>query len=132
MPRDALDAFLSAYLVGIGKKDGGTRVLGQGGTPRRKVGRAITKVLAKPIQQAAGPHQYGLRKDGANALHRLLTAHTAVNPGTGVLSLDIADAFTAVDRDAALSAVDKHCPELYPLVVRWLDRASTHGPRNSR
>merc|ERR1711895_241895 len=49
MPRDALDAFLSAYLVGIGKKDGGTRVLGQGGTARRKVGRAIAKVLAGPI-----------------------------------------------------------------------------------
>ena len=126
MPRDALDAFLSAYLVGIGKKEGGTRVLGQGGTPRRKMGRAIAKVLAQPIQQAAGPHQYGLRKDGASALHRLITAHAAVNPGTGVVSLDIADAFTAVDREAALNAVSTHCPELYQLVIRWLDRASKH------
>ena len=72
MPVDALDAFLSAYLVGIGKKDGGTRVLGQGGTVRRKVGRTATRAPAQEIADAAGPRQYGLCKDGAGALHRQL------------------------------------------------------------
>ena len=44
-PRDALDAFMTVYLVGIGKKDGGTRVLGQGGAARRKLGRAAARTL---------------------------------------------------------------------------------------
>merc|ERR1711940_393394 len=109
-----------------GGHDGGTRVLGQGGTARRKVGRAMARALGPEIAAAAGPRQYGLKKDGANALHRRLTAHVAANPDTGVVSLDIADAFTAVNRDAALDAVEQHCPDLYHIVVSWLNRRTDH------
>ena len=126
MPFEALDAFLAANLVGIGKRDGGTQVLGQGGTARRRVGRAVAHALNQEIAQAAGPRQYGLRKDGASALHRRLTAHVAANPDTGIVSLDIADAFTAVDRDVALDAVARHCPDLYPIVLSWLNRSTDH------
>merc|ERR1711940_376249 len=105
-----------------GGHDGGTRVLGQGGTARRKVGRAMARALGPEIAAVAGPRQYGLKKDGASALHRRLTAHVAANPDTGIVSLDISDAFTAVDRDAALDAAQRLCPDLYSIVIRWLSR----------
>ena len=126
MPKEALDAFLTAQLVGIGKQDGGTRVLGQGCIARRKVGRAIVAACAEALQDAVGERQFGLRKDGANALHRLITAHVAMHPGTGVVGEDMTDAFSKVKREVALDAMEKHCPIFHPMVLGWYDHSAKH------
>ena len=130
LPPQAQAAFLAAHLVGLAKKDGGTRILGRGGTPRRMVGRAAAKVLASEIAAAVGPQQQGLAPDGAAAVHRLLSAHVGAHPDTGVLSMDIANAFTAVNRDVALDAVRRKAPQLYAIVYHWLKTSTEHVPQS--
>ena len=92
------------------------------------VGRAAAKVLAPEIAAAVGPQQQGLAPDGAGAVHRLLAAHVGTHPNTGVLSMDIANAFTAVNRDVALDAVRRKAPQLYNIVYHWLKNSTEHVP----
>ena len=58
MPQDCLDASLSALMSGIKKKGGGVRILGKGTVPRRKVGKAIAKVLKTEIKEAVALAQH--------------------------------------------------------------------------
>ena len=101
-------------------------MLGCGHVMRRLVGRAIMKAQALECMQAVGKNQYGLAQDGAGAVHRGITAHVAMNPGSVVLSMDIADAFSTIQRDAVMSACSRHAPELYSLVHTWIDGSANH------
>ena len=95
------------------------------------VRRVAAKVLATEIAAAAaGPQQQGLAADGAGAVHRLLSAHVGAHPNTGVLSMDISNAFTAINRDAALDAVRRRAPQLYAIVYHWLMTSTEHVPQS--
>ena len=40
--------------------------------------------------------------------------------------MDVADAFTCVDREAVLDALEKHCPDLFALVGSWISGSGCH------
>ena len=126
LPQECQDMGLSACLGGIAKKSGGVRILGKGTTPRRKVGRAIAKVLKEDIKEACGPQQFAMQPDGAAHVHRALSALVAAWPGVAVGSVDVQDAFPSVLRDQALRKIQKHCQDLYPLVYHLYKRSSRH------
>ena len=126
LPPDAMRACLAARLAGIPKASGGLRVLGCGGVIRRMVARAAAKACKAELRAAGGPQQYGLSDDGTGKLHRKPTALTAVRPGVVVMALDIADAFSTVDRRAVVEAVASGVPVLLPLAEQWLQGEVFH------
>ena len=126
LPQECQDLGLSACLGGITKKNGGVRILGKGTAQRRKVGRAIAKVMKDDIKEACGPQQSAMHSDGSAHVHRVLSALVAARPGVAVGSADVQDAFPSTLRDKALEKVKKHCPALYPLVYHLYKKESRH------
>jgi len=90
------------------------------------VGRAVVKEALPELKAAVGPQQFGLASDGCGSLHRALTSRVALKPGHVIVSMDVADAFSCISRDAVLEAVNKHCPILYPMVRRVVVPGALH------
>ena len=75
VPPEVKNLALAAKLIGLAKKDDGTRVVASGGVPRRLVGKAVCKSRAREIQEAAGPAQYGVNVSaGAETIQKIVTA----------------------------------------------------------
>ena len=126
MPAECLDLSLSACLAGIMKKSGGVRILGKGTAQRRKVGRAVARVLRNEIREACGPQQFAMQPDGAGHVHRLLSALVAARPGLAVGGCDMKQVFPSTLRDKVLEKVRKYSPETYSLVYHLYKGDSKH------
>jgi len=126
VPAQVLRAFLSARLVGIPKSNGGVRVLGSGNVLRRLLGRVLVKEFLSSIKTAVGRMQFGVQPDGTGKLHRLLTTAVTVRKGVVVVAADVKEAFTRLQRSAALQAVARHAPDLLPVATALLAKDSHH------
>ena len=88
------------------KPNGKVRPLGLGHTIRRIGARALTRMFSGQAQTAAGPQQHGLgQRQGAEMVHKIAAAALAARPDQGLLSLDIAAAFTSIQKAEVLNAV---------------------------
>ena len=107
------------------------RILGKGTTPRRKVGRAVARVLRNEIREASGPQQFAMHADGAGHVHRMLSALVAARPGMAVGGCDVQQAFPSTLRDKILEKVRKHSPDTYSLVYHLYKGDSKHTVEGS-
>ena len=127
VPQDVLDLVLAGRLLGLAKKDDGTRVLACGSVPRRLVGKAVCQVRREAISEAVGRLQFGVGvSGGTEVLHKILSAKAEEFPHSAFVSLDVKNAFPSIRRQAVLEAVQRRCPDLFPLAKQWYNRASRH------
>ena len=104
------------FQLSMRKSGGGARALVVGDVLRRFTGRDLAPTYATQLQQACLPFQFGLSmRAGTEALARVLTVATELDPRATVLSVDAAGAYDHVSRGAMLQA--RHArPELQPLL----------------
>ena len=127
VPQPVLNVALAGRLMGIAKKDAGTRVIACGGIARRLVGRAACQVRKAEIADAAGPHQFGVGLPaGTEALHKVLTAKSEEMPDHAFVSLDARNAFVTVNRQKVIKSLATTCPDLAVLARQWYGRVSQH------
>ena len=90
------------------------------------LGSAVDTVHDK-VPEAMGPRQYGGgRKGGAHLEVEQIRAASGKDPGKAFVSLDVANAFGAVQWTDALEAVFERAPSLAPaLAAQWAPRAIT-------
>ena len=126
VPLEVLTLALAGRLLGLAKKDDGTRVLACGSVPRRLVGRAVCKARRAAIADAVGDCQYGLGQSvGTEALHKTLSAKAERFPEHAYASLDTANAFRCIRRRSVFRALRARCPDMELLARQWRDRPAT-------
>ena len=117
LPRDCF--ILESSLVGLQKPTGGVRPIAIGEAWYRlamlcalsEVGAAVGAELA-PLQVGVGT------RGGVDAVAHAVSAALATDPQNILLSVDMANAFNTVSRDAVFTAVQERMPQLLP-VVQW-------------
>ena len=88
---------------------------------RRIALRAYLALHRGVIEEAVGKRQYAIgRPGGADALYKELVRKVEETHGAGVLSLDVANAFGAVNREAVQKAVRARAPDFAALTDRLL------------
>ena len=127
-PPVVLDVLLAGRLIALRKEAGGIRPLACGEALRRMAARAAVDAHRDALTAAGGPRQFGVgRRSGTELLHRAVSASLEAQPGSGVLSLDLSNAFNELDRGALRAAVAAKLPSLAPVVEAWYGRQSRHG-----
>ena len=114
---NSLEAFVSCRLIPLDKNPG-VRPIGIGETTRRIVGKCISWILRKDIQQAAGPLQTatGLQGGAEAAIHSMKLIFE--NEGTdGVILVDASNAFNSLNRNAALHNIRILCPQFSTILI---------------
>eukprot|EP00959_Pyramimonas_sp_CCMP1952_P162456 3396657-Pyramimonas_sp.AAC.1 len=123
VPSEAKDLLLAGRLLGIAKRDAGTRVVASGTVPRRLIGQAVCATRKAEIRSAVGPYQYGvLEPGGAEALQKTITAHAESHPDWAFISVDVRSAFRRLRRRRLFRALRTRCPDLELLARSIYDR----------
>ena len=116
VPPLAFAALRVGCMVALRKSGGGVQALVVGDVLGRLTGRLLAQAYATQLQQACLPFQFGLStRAGTEALARVLTVATELDPRATVLSVDAAGAYDHVSRGAMLEALHAR-PELQPLL----------------
>ena len=127
VPSEALDVVLSGKLLGLAKKDDGTRVLACGAVARRLVARAVCAVRKDRILEVVTDMQFGVGiPSGVEAVHKAMSARAEEHPDMAYVSLDMKSAFTRIRRRHVLRNIRRLCPELEPLFQQWYARRTLH------
>ena len=126
VPAEALDIALAGKLLGLAKKDDGTRVLACGTIARRLVARAACAVRKDKVIEVVTELQYGFVPSGVEALHKSLSARSEEHPDMAYVSLDMYSAFTRMRRRDVLRCIRRLCPEFEPLFRQWYARSAIH------
>jgi len=96
----------------------GVRPIGVGEVPRRIIAKAILRAIGKDIEEAAGPLQGCAGRDGGceAAVHAMRSIFQHADT-EGCLLVDASNAFTSLNRKAALHNVSILCPPLSPVLI---------------
>ena len=96
------------------KEDDGVRPVGVGETLRRIIGKCVTKVLGKDIQQASGTLQTctGIESGVEAAIHAMSLSF-AEESCEAVILVDADNAFNRLNRKTALHNIQRTCPSLF-------------------
>jgi hypothetical protein len=117
-------SLLDSSLIGLQKPDSGVRPIAIGEVWFRLAGLCALEACADvgrslaPLQLAVGV------PGGAEAVAHAVKAAMAADPGACLLTVDVANAFNSVDRNAVLAAVKQRVPCLLPY-VQWAYGAAT-------
>ena len=114
---NTLEAFVACRLMPLDKNPG-VRPIGISEVTRRIVGKCISWVLRKDIQQAAGPLQAatGLQ-EGAEAAIHLMKLIFEQDSTDGVILMDASNAFNSLHRKAAPHNIRIICPEFSTVLI---------------
>ena len=113
----AIEAFVACRLIPLDKNPG-VRPIGISEVTRRIVGKCISWVLRKDIQQAAGPLQAatGLQ-EGAEAAIHLMKLIFEQDSTDGVILVDASNAFNSLHRKTAPHNIRIICPEFSTVLI---------------
>jgi len=113
LPAELRPFFFGARLTAIAKPDGGVRPIAVGVILRKLMGQALADITAPHLPDILRPHQFGVGiQGGAENVVQGLRLLRALNPTNAVVSIDFANAFNTIDRNAILSEVNSKCPLL--------------------
>ena len=114
IPHDHISTLLACRLVPLMKEDDGVRPVGVGETLRRIIGKCVTKVLGKDIQQASGTLQTcaGIESGIEAAIHAMSLSF-AEESCEAVILVDADNAFNRLNRKTALHNIQRTCPSLF-------------------
>ena len=114
---NTLQAFVACRLIPLDKNPG-VRPIGTSEVTRRIVGKCISWVLRKDIQQAAGPLQAatGLQEGAEAAIHSMKLIFEQ-NSTDGVILIDASNAFNSLNRKAVLHNIRIICPEFSTVLI---------------
>ena len=89
------------------------RPIGVSEIPRRIIAKAVLGIIRRDIEDAAGPCEQGGCEAAVHAMHKLFQ-----HPETeGVLLVDVSNAFSSLNRRAALHNVSSLCPPLMHILA---------------
>ena len=113
---NTLEAFVACRLIPLDKNPG-VRPIGIGEVTRQIVGKCISWVLCKDIQQTAGPPKAatGLQGGAEAAIHSMKLIFEQESTD-GVILVDARNAFNSLNRKATLHNIRIICPE-FPTVL---------------
>ena len=114
IPHKTLQTHLANRLVPLIKEDNGIRPVGIGETLRRIVGKCVSHVVKKDVEEASGSLQTcaGHKSGIEAAIHGM--KHTFEQDWCKIVMLVDADnAFNRLNRKVALANIEKLCPPLY-------------------
>ena len=113
----AIEAFVAFRLIPLNKNPG-VRPIGIGEVTRQIVGKCISWVLCKDIQQAAGPAQAatGLQGGAEAAIHSMKLIFEQESTD-GVILVDASNASNSLNRKAALHNIRIKCPEFSTVLI---------------
>ena len=114
---NTLESFVACRLIPLDKNPG-VRPIGIGEVTRRTVGKCISWVLCKDIQQAAGPLQTGTGLQGGTeaAIHSMKLVFKQESTD-GVILVDSSNAFNSLNRKATLHNIQIICPEFSTVLI---------------
>ena len=117
IPHENISAYLACRLVPLSKRDGGVRPVGIGETLRRIVGKTITRVLKKDIQQSCGTLQTctGIQSGIEGAIHAVKDTFDE-DETEAVMLVDADNAFNRLNRKVALHNIKSLCPKLHQYI----------------
>ena len=118
MNPEHLDAFTACRLIPLNKLPTGVRPIGVGEVLHRIIGKAITRVINNDLVNATAPIQIctGVPGGVEAAVHAVREMYN--DPDTqAVLLVDAANAFNALNRNAALHNIGLICPELSTYMI---------------
>jgi hypothetical protein len=128
VPEEVLAAHAGGRVVALRKKTGGLRPLVIGSTLRRIGMKALDRVFKEHVRDAVAPFQYGVAKPGgAEALHKVVSAHAQCCQDAVVLTVDFQNAFNRLSRSHAAQELSKTLPEMSAYHSAWTSRPSTHS-----
>lgn len=110
--------FFGASLCALRKKDGGIRPIAVGNTLRRLVAKAAVRRVSQEAAAMLKPTQlgFGVQQGCEAAAHAARVYIKNMSYEKALVKLDFANAFNSVRRDAALQAVYRNFPSLYPFI----------------
>ena len=121
-----LQTYYACRLVPLMKEDNGIRPVGIGETLRRIVGKCVSRLLRKDIQDASGTLQTcaGMESGIEAAIHAMKSTYE--NSWCEIVTLVDADnAFNRLNRRVALANIEKLCPPIY----RFLENSYNSSSR---
>jgi hypothetical protein len=126
LPPTVIAAFGAGTLVPLQKPGGrGIRPLVIGTVLHRIAARALCNVFAARMAEATAPTQFGShRSAGGEKMHKIALALTTARLDLCVLSIDLANAFQCVRRNALTTEVRRRLPALLPWLRVILGEAS--------
>ena len=117
LPRDSF--ILRSSLVGLQKPGGGVRPIAIGEAWYRLAMLCALTEVGSEVGASLAPLQVGVgTRGGVDAVAHAISTALAADPQSVLLSVDMANAFNTVSRDAVLGAVRERMPQLLP-VVQW-------------
>ena len=114
---NTLETFVVCRLIPL-DKNSRVRPIGIGEVTRQSVGKCISWVLHKDIQQAAGPLQTatGLQGGAEAAIHSMKLIFEQESTD-GVILVDTSNASNSLNREAALHNTRIICPEFSTVLI---------------
>jgi hypothetical protein len=114
---EVLDSYNNCRLIPLNKFPG-VRPIGIGESFRRIIGKAISWVLKKEIQQTAGPLQTctGIRSGAEAAVHYMREQYK-LESSEAVILVDATNAFNSVNRAVLLHNIRVLCPEFSTIAI---------------
>ena len=117
LPREGF--ILESALVGLQKPTGGVRPIAIGEAWYRLAMLCALADAGALVGRSLAPLQVGVgSRGGVDAVAHAVSTALAVDPLNVVLSVDMANAFNTVNREAVFAAVQDRMPRLLP-VVQW-------------
>ena len=128
LPECFADLFLSARLLPFKKKDDGVRPIAVGEVLRRLVAKvAFRQILPKAQEILPPPTQLGVGvKDAvAHVAHAVRCAHDlcVADTASGILQIDVSNAFNCISRTAILDRVWAD----FPTIGKWAEFSLCHA-----
>ena len=112
-----LNAAAAARVIPLLKPNSKIRPIACGTILRRIIASAITKHVTPTIATTIRAHQYAIgRPGGAEELHKFTQVSLDRDANAAILSIDVQAAFSDIEQSKIIAAIQKHHPELEPLM----------------